>query len=1005
MFDYLVVGAGFAGAVMAERLAADAGRKVLIVDKRNHVGGNAHDEYDTSGILIHTYGPHIFHTNSRDVFDYLSRFTEWRPYQHRVRAWVDGQLLPIPINLDTVNLLYGLKLTSFELEQFFASVAEPRTPARTSEDVIVGKVGRELYNKFFRNYTRKQWGLDPSELDATVTARVPVRTNRDDRYFGDTYQAMPRPWLYQDVRPHALASKHQDHVEYGLPRNRARHPVWGNGLHRARSTSSSTIRFGKLPYRSLEFRFETFDRPVFQDAPVVNYPNENPYTRCTEFKYLTGQEHPKTSVVYEYPRSDGDPYYPVPRPENAAMYRQYQALAERTADVHFCGRLATYRYYNMDQVVAQALALYGRMTQQRAGADRAVGMTSDAGLELWGGVECTVNRVGDRYFDQVRRSGHHDRPEDIARLAAIGFRAMRYPVLWERVAPDGLPRADWTWTDERLALLRGAGIRPVATLLHHGSGPRSTHLLDPAFPESFAAYATAVATRYPWLQDYTPVNEPLTTARFSALYGHWYPHHRDDRSFVRAFLHQLRATVLGMARIREINPRARLIQTEDAGRTVQRPLLAGQAEFENHRRWLTIDVLAGRVSHDHPLWTWLMHCGASATELHWFLDHPCAPDVVGLNYYLTSDRYLDERLARYPASSHGGNGRDAYADVEAVRVSDYEGPAYGRILEEAWTRYELPIALTEVHAGCTREDQLRWFVSAWRAASTARSRGVDVRAVTMWSLLGAFDWNSLVARDDNVYEVGAFDVRSAPPRRTALGTLARALATGATTGPAREPARLVAKERAVPPNPGPRSRDFAEDVAARPILIVGGTGTLGSALTRACEVRGLRAVPVGRRQLDITSPDAIRRALARWRPWAVINAAGYVRVDDAETNRDVCWRLNTDGALHLAAGAAACQAQYVTFSTDLVFDGLQQRPYVESDATHPINAYGASKRAAEEAVLALASEALIVRTAAFFGPIDHAWLPHARAPRDLGGPRTARRGRRGRLSDVRATPG
>ncbi len=552
----------------------------------------------------------------------------------------------------------------------------------------------------------------------------------------------------------------------------------------------------------------------------------------------------------------------------------------------------------------------------------------------------------------------------------LAFAPLRYPVLWERVAPEGPSTADWAWTDERLALLRGAGVRPVATLLHHGSGPRSTHLLDPAFPESFAAYAAAVAIRYPWLQDYTPVNEPLTTARFSALYGHWYPHHRDDRSFVRAFLHELRATVLGMARIREINPCARLIQTEDAGRTYSSRRLVAQADFENHRRWLTADVLAGRVSENHPLWNWLVQCGASSTELYWFLDHPCAPDVVGLNYYLTSDRYLDERLEPYPASSLGGNGRDRYADVEAVRVSDYEGPAYGRILEEAWTRYGLPIALTEVHAGCTREDQLRWFVSAWQAASAARRRGVDVRAVTMWSLFGSFDWNSLVARDDNVYEVGTFDVRSTPPRRTALGTLAQALARGTPLDPlASQPGWWQRARR--PTRFRTAVADFEDAAAPHPILIVGGTGTLGSAFTRACDVRGLRAVSVGRTQLDITSPDAIRRALVRWRPWAVINAAGYVRVDDAEASRDLCWRVNTDGALHLAEGAAACRARYVTFSTDLVFDGFGETPYVESDSTRPINTYGASKRAAEERVAALASDALIVRTAAFFGSVEH----------------------------------
>ena len=597
-------------------------------------------------------------------------------------------------------------------------------------------------------------------------------------------------------------------------------------------------------------------------------------------------------------------------------------------------------------------------------------MTHGNGLELWGGVECTVNRVGDTYFDQVRKSGHHDRAGDIAQFATIGFRAIRYPVLWERVAPGGLASADWTWTDERLALLRGASIRPIATLLHHGSGPRSTHLLDPAFPEQFAEYAAAVAARYPWLEDYTPINEPLTTARFSGLYGHWYPHNRDDRSFVSALLHELRATVLAMARIRQINPRARLIQTEDAGRTYSTPGLAGQAEFENHRRWLTVDLLTGRVSDKHPLWRWLVDGGASRDDLHWFLDQPCLPDVVGLNHYLTSDRYLDERLARYTSSSHGGNGRDRYADVDAVRVLDCDAPSHRRVLEEAWVRYGLPVALTEVHAGCTREDQLRWFAAAWRGASLTQSQGVDVRAVTMWALLGSFDWNSLATREDNVYEVGTFDVRSTPPRQTALGSLASALGTGAPGNPlASQPGWWQRVRRGSGTHPS--RANLGAQGNDRSILIAGGTGTLGSALARACEIRGLRAVAVGRQQLDITSPEAIRLVCDRWRPWAIINAAGYVRVDDAETHRDACWRLNTDGALYLAAGAAACRARYVTVSTDLVFGGSQLTPYAESDVTHPRNVYGMSKRSAEEQTALLAPDALIVRTAAFFNPVDH----------------------------------
>ncbi len=368
MFDYLVVGAGFAGSVLAERLAADGGKRVLVVDRRPHIGGNAYDHYNDDGILVHRYGPHIFHTNSREVFEYLSRFTAWRPYEHRVRASVDGQLVPIPINLDTINQLYGLKMSSFELEKFFASVAEPRERLRTSEDVVVSKVGRELYEKFFRNYTRKQWGIDPSELDASVTARVPTRTNRDDRYFTDRYQAMPlhgytRMFERMLAHPDVKVMLNTDYREI-LDEVEFREMVYTGPVD-----EFFDCRYGKLPYRSLEFRHETVNAPLHQPAPVVNYPNEHPYTRVTEFKYLTGQEHPKTSIVYEYPCDGGDPYYPVPRPENAELYARYQALAEQTARVHFVGRLATYRYYNMDQVVAQALTTYARMTGAKGEAN------------------------------------------------------------------------------------------------------------------------------------------------------------------------------------------------------------------------------------------------------------------------------------------------------------------------------------------------------------------------------------------------------------------------------------------------------------------------------------------------------------------------------------------------------------------------------------------------------------------------------------------------------------
>ncbi len=362
MFDYLVVGAGFAGSVIAERLARESGMEVLLVDKRAHIGGNAYDHYDDHGILVHRYGPHIFHTNSDQVLEYLSQFTRWHPYEHRVRAYVDGQLLPMPINLDTVNRLQGLRLTSEELVRHFEGVAEPRAEIRTSEDIVVSKVGRFLYDKLIRNYTRKQWGLDASELDSSVLARLPVRTNRDDRYFTDKHQCMP---LHGFTR---MFERMLDHPRIHLMlqtdyRDVVRSIPFRELVYTGPIDAFFDYRHGRLPYRSLEFRHETLGVERHQPVAVVNYPNDHDYTRVTEFKHLTGQEHPRTSIVYEYPRADGDPYYPIPRPENAEMYRKYQALAEAERGVHFAGRLATYRYYNMDQVVAQALSQYGKIVR------------------------------------------------------------------------------------------------------------------------------------------------------------------------------------------------------------------------------------------------------------------------------------------------------------------------------------------------------------------------------------------------------------------------------------------------------------------------------------------------------------------------------------------------------------------------------------------------------------------------------------------------------------------
>jgi UDP-galactopyranose mutase len=367
MVDYLIVGAGFAGSVLAERLARGAGRSVLVCDRRSHIGGNAYDHYDAAGILVHKYGPHIFHTNSKEIFDYLSCFTAWRRYEHRVLASVDGKLLPVPINLDTINKFYNRNFSESEAAQFLASVAEPRQSLNTSEDVVVSKVGRQLYEKFFRGYTRKQWGVDPSELEAQVIARIPVRTNRDDRYFTDQFQFMPK-YGYT-----ALFENMLDHPNIDIVLNADYREV--QKIIRCRKIIYTGpideffgYRHGKLPYRSLQFQHTTLNCEQFQLTAVVNYPNDFSFTRITEFKHLTGQQHARTSVVCEYPRAEGDPYYPIPQPCNAAIYAKYRELAARSPNVHFVGRLATYRYYNMDQVIGQALTLYRKLLNSTAAA-------------------------------------------------------------------------------------------------------------------------------------------------------------------------------------------------------------------------------------------------------------------------------------------------------------------------------------------------------------------------------------------------------------------------------------------------------------------------------------------------------------------------------------------------------------------------------------------------------------------------------------------------------------
>jgi dTDP-4-dehydrorhamnose reductase len=608
-----------------------------------------------------------------------------------------------------------------------------------------------------------------------------------------------------------------------------------------------------------------------------------------------------------------------------------------------------------------------------------------APLELWGGVECTVNRVGDVFFDQMERNGHATRLSDLAMFAGLGIRAIRYPILWERLAPHGLADIDWSWADTRMQRLRELDVRPIVGLTHHGSGPHDTSLIDPSFATGLADFARAVAARYPWVEAYTPVNEPLTTARFSGLYGFWYPHGTDYGTFARALMIECRAVVLAMAAIREINPRAQLIQTEDLGRIYSSPGLADVAEFHNRRRWLSLDLLCGRVSPGHPLYEDLLGWGIGPDELQWLVDNACPPDIIGVNHYASSDRYLEEALDKYPgrATSVALDGR-RYVDVEAVRACTDCSTSVCGILEDAWDRYGLPLAITEAHLGSTREEQLRWLKEFWDAAARLRARGIDIRAVTVWALLGSYDWNVLVTKPGTFYEPGPFDVRGRLPRATALAALMRELASGRSTedhpllalpGWWRRPDRIYRPDmegRSGAPAPAGPGVDM-QDRAFRPLVILGATGTLGNAFARACEVRGIPYHVMTRRDVDLANPRSVDRAMTEHRPWAVVNAAGYVRVDDAEREVDACMQANAIGPGVLAAACSRHAVDLVCFSSDLVFDGGHerlQRPYVETDPVAPLSVYGRSKAEMEQRVLDVMPQALVVRTAAFFGPWD-----------------------------------
>ncbi|HEY8616703.1 family 1 glycosylhydrolase [Phenylobacterium sp.] len=565
--------------------------------------------------------------------------------------------------------------------------------------------------------------------------------------------------------------------------------------------------------------------------------------------------------------------------------------------------------------------------QPRAGFGEAGRPAGRGRLELWGGYECTVNRVGDQWFDQTPRSGHEHRIEDLELFADLGMTALRYPALWERISPQDPEVRDFTWTDQRLPRIRELGMEPIVTLCHHGSGPHYTSLLHDGFAPGLARHAAAVAQRYPWIRDWTPVNEPLTTARFSALYGYWYPHTRTEEAFWTALLNEIDATRLAMREIRRVNPQARLIQTDDLGYCHATEPLQAEADYQNQRRWIGWDLLCGMVTEAHPLWGRIAACGL-AERLRVIAGDPCPPDVIGVNHYLASERLLDHRvdlhINRAVADRELGDcGGVAFVDVDAIRNRREGVLGLPTLLRQAAERYGRTVAVTECHNGATREEQVRWFVEVWDGAQALRDEGHDLCAVTAWSLLGSHDWNRMVTRFVGHYEVGVYDVRSGQPRPTALAPVLKDLAAGRrpTAVALHQPGWWRRESRFVNSRPSHAHQfDAARDPAlletGAPLLIVGAEGPLTQLLVRACEVRGL---PYRRSLRD--PGEATLRAL---RPWAVVDGrdwAGICQVSLASGRRGG-WP--GAGFAPPEALAAACGALSIPCAAFTAVDGFEE---------------------------------------------------------------------------------
>ena len=588
--------------------------------------------------------------------------------------------------------------------------------------------------------------------------------------------------------------------------------------------------------------------------------------------------------------------------------------------------------------------------------------------EMWGSIDSTLNRIGDQFISQLEKSGHAKRKNDLEIFQRIGIQKIFYPCLWEQVAPKDLDHCDWSFLDERLNELKRLKFPFVANLLHHGSGPQYTSLIDPDFPEKFATYARLFATRFPWVNEYTPIQEITHTARFSCLEGHWYPQLRSEVYYLKAIIHQCKATVLAMKAIKEINPHARLIQTENLGTYQSSAVLKELADFENHRQWLALDLLTGKMVKTHRLYDYLIQQGIREEELKWFEDNSHAPDILGINHTLSSNRFLDDEINMYPDWTQRVYQSQKYSDVAAVDTGKIETPMFGTIFKESWQRYHIPLVLMGSHILAEREAQMRWLNCLWQVAEDLNKQGMHVEAVSASNLLGTFAWHD----GETFYQPGVFELHhnTVELRPTGLAYLIQELATqGYSHAPILKSESTWETSRRV--QWAGQDGDFIRfyhrsDV--QPILIIGATGILAQAIASVCGERNIHNRLLRRQDMDITDKDSIQESIDLYKPWAVINAAGFIHIDDTSPIKD--FQGGLAGAIKLAEACADRNIALVNFSSDLVFNQHSNAAYVECNVVAPVTISESSEVETENHVLDAHPDALIIRTSKVLGPED-----------------------------------